>query len=69
MGMRDGLVQWTIFPAIGSGFATYTTASTGDITEQIDRIIWSAPYDPADPSTLLTWDNKIDNLHVTVTVP
>ena len=68
-GMLGGVEQWTIDPTEDVGYQTYTSATTGDMSVKIDQIIWSAPYDSANPSTQLTWGNKIDNLHVSVDAP
>lgn len=61
-GMLGGVEQWAIDPVEDSVFHTYTSATTGDMLLPIDQVIWSAPYDPANPSTVLVWNNKIDNM-------
>ena len=66
-GMLGSVEQWTIDPVDGVGYQTYTNATTGDMTQLIDRMIWSAPYDP--DGITLSWDNRIDNLQVAVPAP
>lgn len=63
-GMLGGVEQWSIDPIEDNAFHTYTAATSGDMGIQIDTLVWNGPYDPADPSAVLTWNNKIDNLTV-----
>lgn len=67
-GRLDGVNQWEIIPGAGEidtgAFNTYTAATGGDMSLQIDEIHWYSKYDSADPSAILTWDNKIDNIVV-----
>ena len=52
-GLLGGVEKWSIDPDDEVGFVTYTSATTGNLAEPIDQLIWSAPYDPA--SATLTW--------------
>lgn len=63
-GMLDGVEQWAIDPVENAGFRTYTGATSGSMAQRVDQILWSAPCDP--DNRLLTWQNKIDNLVISV---
>ena len=67
-GRLDGNPVWEIFPAaseIDNGILnTYTAASGGNLNDLVDEIHWYSKYDSANPSTILTWDNKVDNIEI-----
>lgn len=60
-GALGGTVVWTITPTTSVGYATYTTASSGDMTASIDQIIWNTGQH-SNPDA--TYNNGIDNLVV-----
>jgi len=62
-GFLSGAEQWSITPAANSQFATYTTATTGDLALLIDQIVWNTGVSST-PDT--TFGNNLDNLSVEV---
>ncbi|QBG45897.1 carbohydrate-binding protein [Verrucomicrobia bacterium S94] len=66
IGGTNGVQMWEIVPAQNTGLQTYSSASSGDLSQDIDIIIWNTG-EAADPGA--TFGNLIDNLNVTVNTP
>ena len=66
LGMLNGVEQWRIDPVEDNAYRTYVTATGGNMSLEIDQIVWKGPYDPAVTNPVLKYRNRIDNLSVTV---
>ena len=65
-GRLDGNPVWEILPPAGDidtgGLITYAAATSGNMNDLIDELHWYNKYDGANPSTILSWGNKVDNI-------
>ncbi|MDZ8117803.1 Ig-like domain-containing protein [Pontiella sp. NLcol2] len=66
LGGTNGVQVWAIIPTQNTGLQTYTSATSGDLSQDIDVMIWNTG-EAADPGT--TFGNTIDNLNVTIDTP
>lgn len=60
-GEADGVVVWTIIPTEDVGLTTYAAATSGSLTNAIDRIVWNTGAAAAPGGNV---QNQIDNLQI-----
>ncbi|QBG45902.1 hypothetical protein EGM51_00185 [Verrucomicrobia bacterium S94] len=61
-GTADGAVVWTIVPAEGVGFTTYTPAGMSSLTNPVNKIVW---HTGVSTNAGANYQNQIDNLSIT----